>query len=102
MQFLQYTLDHVLAGITENERVYSAWGRGDAMPTAEFLKNMKRSQPDCYAKHVVGRNRNWLPRFAGMQKQTKPSLVIVGLYHMAGPDSLVEQLKADGWNVQLA
>jgi uncharacterized protein YbaP (TraB family) len=102
MQFLQYTLDHILAGTTESERIYAAWARGDSTPTAGFLERMKRSQPDFYAKHVVGRNRNWLPRFAAMQKETKPSLVIVGLYHMAGPDSLVEQLKTDGWRVRAA
>ena len=61
---------------------------------------MKCSQPDLYAKHVVRRNRNWLPRFAAMQNNAQPSLVIVGLYHMVGPDSLVEQLKAAGWRVQ--
>ncbi|MBC3875552.1 TraB/GumN family protein [Undibacterium flavidum] len=102
VQFLQYTLNHILAGTIENERVYSAWAHGDTTPAAEFVDAMKRSQPDLYAKHVVGRNRNWLPRFAAMQKQTAPSLVIVGLYHMVGPDSLVEQLKADGWRLQLA
>jgi uncharacterized protein YbaP (TraB family) len=102
LQFLQYTLDHILEGSTENERVYAAWARGDTKPAAEFVDNMKRTQPDLYAKHVVGRNRNWLPRFTAMQKKAKPSLVIVGLYHMAGPDSLVEQLKADGWRVQAA
>lgn len=100
MQFLQYTLNNILAGTTESERIYSAWARGDVTPTAEFLDKMKRTLPDVYAKHMVGRNRNWLPRFAAMQKNAKPSLVIVGLYHMAGPDSLVEHLRTDGWTVR--
>lgn len=102
LQFLQYTLDHILAGSVENERIYEAWARGDSGPADEFVANMKRVQPDLYAKHIVGRNRNWLPRFAAMSKKSEPSLVIVGLYHMAGPDSLVEQLKTDGWRVRLA
>lgn len=102
VQFLQYTLDAILAGTIETERIYAAWAGGDPTPAAEFVENMKRSQPDLYAKHVVGRNLNWLPRFAAMQKKTRPSLVIVGLYHMVGPDSLVEQLKADGWRVRAA
>ncbi|WP_395011150.1 TraB/GumN family protein, partial [Undibacterium sp.] len=102
MQFFQYTLDHILAGHTENERIYAAWARGDSGPADEFVANVKRVQPDLYAKHMVARNRSWLPRFAAMQKQSKPSLVIVGLYHMAGPDSLVEQLKVDGWRVRAA
>lgn len=101
-QFLQYTLDHILAGQAENERIYAAWARGDSGPADAFVANMKRAQPDLYAKHMVARNRSWLPRFAEMQKKSKPSLVIVGLYHMAGPDSLLEQLKADAWRVRAA
>lgn len=100
IQFLQYTLATILAGATERERIYAAWARGDHAPAAEFVANMKRLQPDLYNKHITGRNRNWLPRFAAMQKKPKPSLVIVGLYHMVGPDSLVEQLKADDWRVR--
>jgi uncharacterized protein YbaP (TraB family) len=100
VQFLQYTLDRILAGTAENERVYSAWAKGDTTPATKFVEAMKRTQPDLYAKHIVGRNRNWLPRFASMQKEAKPSIVIVGLFHMVGPDSLVEQLKADGWRVR--
>jgi uncharacterized protein len=102
VQFLQYVLDRILAGTEENERVHSAWARGDTAPAAEFVANMKRTQPDVYAKHMLVRNRNWLPRFAAMQKKAKPSLVIVGLFHMVGPDSLLEQLKADGWRVRAA
>ncbi len=102
LQFLQYTLDHILAGTAENERIYAAWARGDSQAAEAFVANMKREQPDLYAKHMVSRNRSWLPRFAEMQKKSKPSLVIVGLYHMAGPDSLLEQLKADGWHVRPA
>lgn len=102
LQFLQYTLDHILAGIAENERIYAAWARGDSQAAEAFVANMKREQPDLYAKHMVSRNRSWLPRFAEMQKKSKPSLVIVGLYHMAGPDSLLEQLIADGWHVRPA
>lgn len=100
VQFLQYTLDRILAGVAENERIYAAWARGDAGPATEFVASMKSAQPQLYAKHVVERNRRWLPRFDAMQKKAKPSLVIVGLFHMVGPDSLVEQLKKDGWSVR--
>lgn len=100
VQFLQYTLDRILAGTVENERVYSAWARGDMGPATEFIANIQRNQPELYAKQMTGRNRSWLPRFDAMHKKAKPSLVIVGLFHMVGPDSLVEQLKKDGWSVR--
>lgn len=97
VQFLQYTLKQVTSGLAENEWLYGAWASGDRAPAAEFVAAMKHSQPNLYAKHVVGRNSNWLPRFAEMQKEAKPSFVVVGLYHMVGPDSLLEHLKQDGW-----
>lgn len=100
VQFLQYTLDRVLAGAADNERIHAAWARGDAGPATEFVARMKSGQPQLYAKHVVERNRRWLPRFDAMQTKAKPSLVIVGLFHMVGPDSLVEQLKKNGWRVR--
>ncbi|WP_419320528.1 TraB/GumN family protein [Caulobacter sp. ErkDOM-E] len=100
VQFLQYTLKQVIAGTTESERIFGAWAAGDQAPAAEFVSEMKRLQPNLYAKHVVGRNSNWLPRFAEMQKEAKPSFVVVGLFHMAGPDSLLEYLKQDGWKAK--
>lgn len=97
VEFLQYTVNQVIAGTAESERIYGAWANGNRAPATEFVAEMKRSQPSLYAKHVVGRNRDWLPRFAEMQKEAKPSFVVVGLYHMAGPDSLIEYLRQDGW-----
>lgn len=100
VQFLQYTVNQVISGTSESERIYGAWANGNRAPAAEFVAEMKRSQPSLYAKHVVGRNKDWLPRFAEMQKEVKPSFVVVGIYHMAGPDSLVEYLKQDGWEAK--
>ncbi|MBY0574110.1 MAG: TraB/GumN family protein [Undibacterium sp.] len=100
LQFLQYTLINILRGMAESERIYAAWARGDSTPADRLVLQLKHMQADFYAKHVVTRNRNWLPRFAAMRAEAKPTLVIVGLYHMAGPDSLLTQLKDDGWHVQ--
>lgn len=99
-QFLQYTVKQVIAGTAESERIYGAWANSNHAPAAGFVTEMKRSQPDLYAKHVVGRNTSWLPRFAEMQREAKPSFVVVGIYHMAGPDSLVEYLTQDGWETE--
>ncbi|WP_419262265.1 TraB/GumN family protein (plasmid) [Caulobacter sp. ErkDOM-C] len=100
VQFLQYTVKQIISGTAESERIYGAWANGNRDPATEFVAEMKRSQPSLYAKHVVGRNTNWLPHFTEMQKEAKPSFVIVGIYHMAGPDSLVEYLKQDGWEAK--
>ncbi len=100
LQFLQYTLDHTLAGISKNESIYAAWARGDEKPAQEFVEQMRQKQPALYAKHIVERNRGWIQRFEAMEKEAKPSLVIVGLFHMVGPDSLVNQLRISGWSLE--
>jgi len=100
VQYLQYTLDHILDGTEANERVYSLWSRGDMSGAERMVQRMRNDQPDVYRKHVVGRNRNWVPRIDAMLDGSKPALVLVGLYHVAGPDSVLVQLKSRGFTVR--
>lgn len=99
LQYLQYTLDHILDGPAENERIYSLWARGDVSGAEGMVHRIKSSQPAMYVKHVVGRNKGWVPRIDAMRKNTKPALIVVGLYHLAGPDSILVQLKKHGLKV---
>lgn len=100
VQFLRYSLDMILAGSVENERIFSAWSKGDAAPAAERVAGMKQRYPELYPKIVVERNRGWIPRFNAMLAGKAPALVITGCYHMAGPDSLLTQLRAAGLSVR--
>lgn len=99
LEFLRYTLDHILAGLTDNERVYSAWAAGDAGPATDFVESMRRDHPHVYARHVILRNQQWVARFNSMLQQKKPALVVVGLYHMVGPDGLPAVLERAGLRV---
>jgi len=99
VQFLRYSLDMILAGEAENERVFTAWSKGDAAPAADRVAGMKQRYPDLYPKLVVERNRGWIPRFNAMLANKTPALVITGLYHLAGPDNLLTQLRAAGFSV---
>lgn len=100
VQYLQYTLDHILDGAAANERVYSQWSRGDMSGAEGMVGRMKANQPDAYRKHVIGRNKDWVPRIDAMLSGSKPALVVVGLYHVAGPDSVLVQLKQHGLTVR--
>jgi uncharacterized protein len=102
VQFLRYSLDMILAGAAENERIFSAWSKGDAGPAADRVAGMKQRYPDLYPKIVVERNRGWIPRFNAMLASKSPALVITGCYHLAGPDNLLSQLRAAGLSVRPA
>jgi uncharacterized protein YbaP (TraB family) len=99
IQYLQYTLDHILDGTAENERIYSLWARGDMSGAEGMVRRMKSEQPAMYNKHVVGRNGRWVPRIDEMLKMPKPALIVVGLYHLAGPDSILARLRERGLKV---
>ena len=100
VQYLQYTMDHILDGTVENERIYSLWARGDMSGAEGMVARMKKNQPDLYKKHVIGRNKNWVPRIDAMLRDPKPALIVVGLYHMAGPDSVLVRLQEHGLSVR--
>lgn len=99
LQFLHYTLDTVLAGPEANERIYASWARGDTDPAEQLVQRMKTQYPAMHERMVVDRNRGWVPRFAQMLKADKPAMVVLGLYHMAGPDSVVAQLRGAGYKL---
>lgn len=100
VQFLRYSLDMILAGTAENERIFTAWSRGDTGPADDRVAGMKQLYPDLYPKIVVERNIGWIPRFKAMLANTSPTLVITGLYHLAGPDNLLAQLRRAGLTVR--
>ena len=99
-QFLSYTLDQILAGTAANERMYSSWARGDSELAEREVLRLKAQYPQMYASMVLGRNRNWVPRFDTMLRADKPALAVLGFYHMAGPDSVLVQLQMQGWKVR--
>ena len=99
-QYLSYTLDQILANPAENERMYADWSHGDFRRAEAVVSALKTKYPAMYATMVLGRNRDWMPRFDAMLRASKPSLAVLGFFHMAGPDGLLVQLRAQGWTVR--
>ncbi len=99
-QFLSFIMDQILAGPAANERIFSDWARGDSARAERVVLGIKANYPALYESLVLGRNRNWVPRFDAMMRAEKPALAVLGLYHMTGPDSVLVQLQAQGWTVR--
>ncbi len=95
LQRLRATLDDILAPPEASKRADEAWMRGDERGEADQLARMKRLYPEMYDLLLVARNRAWPARIRLMLQAPKPSLIVVGNYHLVGPDSILAQLRAE-------
>jgi len=57
------------------------------------------SMGDLEARFLVERNRRWVSKI-GEMAQKQPTFFAVGALHLAGPEGLVEALRANGWKVE--
>ena len=99
VQYLRYTLDEILAGRDEGQLIYTDWASGKDARAAEWIAKMKRVYPELYRSLVVSRNQAWVPRIRSMLSQRKPTMVVVGLFHLVGPESIQAQLRANGLHI---
>ncbi|WP_179958441.1 TraB/GumN family protein [Chitinimonas arctica] len=84
------------------ESMISAWQRGDAPAMRRIIDDY--TQDNAISKRLndklLGqRNRTMADKIANMAGQPAP-LVVIGAGHLAGPDSVVDLLKARGFRVK--
>jgi uncharacterized protein YbaP (TraB family) len=60
----------------------------------------KADYPDIYQDLLVTRNNNWFPQIVSMLNDQPIEFILVGALHLAGPDSVLAQLKAKGYKVE--
>jgi uncharacterized protein len=96
MQYLLYIIDEILMGPERGQRIYAEWDSGNAEPARTWMSRMARNYPELYRAMDVQRNQLWVPRVHAMLKANRPSMIVVGLYHLVGPDSVLVQLGASG------
>jgi uncharacterized protein YbaP (TraB family) len=96
MQYLLYIIDEVLMGQERGQRIYAEWDRGNAAPATAWMARMASHYPELYRALDVQRNQLWVPRVRTMLNDNRPSMIVVGLYHLVGPDSMLAQLAAGG------
>jgi uncharacterized protein YbaP (TraB family) len=87
-------------GHDEGQRIYADWASGKDGRAADWVAKMKQLYPELYQSIVVTRNQGWEPRIRSMLTQPKPAMVVVGLFHLVGPDSIQAQLRTHGLHVK--
>lgn len=98
---LEETLGELDEGPISYERVVTVWMAGDARGiTREALDPMRRKAPGEYRALVVERNKNWVPLILDRLNGDGEAVMVVGVGHLVGPDSVPALLRAKGISVE--
>jgi uncharacterized protein YbaP (TraB family) len=103
-QSQQAMLEQTLAEIDEAEtalrELVEAWRDGELESlSAELLDDFDQF-PGLHEALVAKRNRSWVPPLERMLADGRRHLVVVGALHLVGPDSVIELLRARGYDVE--
>jgi uncharacterized protein YbaP (TraB family) len=79
------------------EVTLDAWRRGDIGMLERTSLEAFKTAPEVYQRLLVDRNRRWVERIAEMLKDRDDYLVVVGVLHLAGRDSVIELLQRKGF-----
>jgi uncharacterized protein len=80
--------------------IVATWLRGDVDGLASLVLTGMHEYPDLYEKILLERNRRWLTEIEKLIQQKSGAMVVVGAAHVVGKDSVIEMLKAKGYNVE--
>jgi uncharacterized protein YbaP (TraB family) len=79
------------------EGLIKSWRAGDEIWIDEYLsKNVRKEFPKLYKRLLTDRNRGWIPHLETLMDSGKRTLVIVGVGHLVGEDSVIDLLKSRG------
>jgi uncharacterized protein len=98
-QFLSSALDGLDDEALSPERLLDAWRSNDLGHLEEQVERMRRDHPQAHARLLADRNRGWLAPLDAWLRDGTPTLVVVGAAHLVGSDSLIELLRARGYEL---
>jgi uncharacterized protein len=103
IQLLKESLFDTAKAKQELDNLHQVWKVGDTKNfERQTVAKMQREYPDLYQSINVARNKAWLPTLQNLldTEHQNDALVVVGAMHLVGPDGLVQQLKAKGYQVE--
>jgi hypothetical protein len=78
-----------------------SWRAGNEAGIDKFLsENMRVEYPKLYNRLIIDRNRDWMPHLETLIGSGKKTLVIVGVGHLVGKNSVINLLKSKGYKVK--
>ena len=80
-------------------RLLSSWREGDLDALADILFKSFSDHPDIRERLLIERNRRWLEKIEDLMEQPDNVLIVVGVGHLIGEESLVDFLRENGFQV---
>lgn len=81
------------------DELTAAWGRGDVETLDRLLHANVRSVPEFHRAVMTERNENWLPQIKQLIATPGNHLLVVGVGHLVGRDSVIELLEREGYEI---
>jgi uncharacterized protein len=102
LAFLRSSIRDVDKSPSELTELIEAWKNGDVATIARLEdEDLRQTEPKLYQRLLVQRNQAWANKIASMLRQPGTIFIAVGAAHLAGPDSVQAQLKAQGLKAEL-
>lgn len=87
-------------GAKEFSRMYKAWRRGDTNALWTGDARLRNQAPRIAARLVDDRNVKWVSRIEAELKTGKPTAIVAGALHFAGPRSVIALLQKRGYKIE--
>jgi uncharacterized protein len=93
------TIDDLLQLDGKITDILNAWRKGDEAGIEAFNLRELKGYPQLYSALIVKRNQKWVKKIEGLINGSRNTMVIVGVAHLAGQDSVVDLLRQSGFKV---
>ena len=93
------TIDELTQINTVGPEILNAWKKGDEAKIEALNLNELKNYPKLYQALIVDRNRKWISNIEGYLSSSENTMVIVGVAHLVGNNSVVDLLRKRGYKV---
>jgi uncharacterized protein YbaP (TraB family) len=97
---LRDALDEPRSAEKEFSRMHKAWRKGDTNALWAGDSRLRKQAPWIAARFVDNRNIKWIPRIEAELKSGKPTAIVAGALHFAGPNSVIKLLEKRGYKIE--
>ena len=94
------TIDDLLQLDAKIGDILNAWRKGDEAGIEAFNLRELKNYPLLYAALIVDRNKKWVKKIEGLINGSQNIMVVVGVAHLAGRESVVALLRERGFKVE--